>query len=87
MGAWNRLPCRVVTEPDVQLEDDKVVLTFAVEPAVPSGGDCQGNDQVPYEVELPEPLGDQKLIDGQCASKAEASGTSYCQPDGVRYQP
>jgi len=36
---------------------------------------------------LPEPLGDRSLVDGQCESDADASRTSLCQPDGVRYSP
>lgn len=86
----NRLGCNSgvtgeVRPPGIHLADDHVAITFTVGPADPLGGDCQGTDQVPYEVTLPEPLGDRRLIDGQCAS--EASGTSFCEPDGVRHQP
>lgn len=76
-----------VQQPDVRHDDEEVVLTFAVKPDEPSSATCQGNDQVPYDVTLEEPLGDRKLVDGQCASNAEARDTSFCQPEDVRYSP
>jgi hypothetical protein len=76
-----------VQKPDVRVDDEQVVLTFAVEPDEPSSATCQGNDQVPYDVVLPEPLGDRSLVDGQCVSNGEASDTSFRQPNGVRYSP
>jgi len=75
-----------VNEPDVELTDEAVVLTFTVSPGEEGDADCQGNPPVRYEVELPEPLGDRALVDGQCASE-EASSTAPCRPDGVRYSP
>ena len=76
-----------VQEPEVDFSEDEVTLTFVVEPDEPSSADCRGNDQVEYEVALSEPLGDRRLVDGQCASDAEASSTTFCRPDGVRYHP
>jgi heat shock protein HslJ len=76
-----------VAEPDVRLEDDRVVLTFTVRPGEPSAADCPGNNQVPYAVDLREPIGNRQLVDGQCLPEGEAAGTSFCQPDGVRYSP
>jgi heat shock protein HslJ len=76
-----------VVEPDVRPEGNRVVLTFTVRPGEPSAADCPGNNQVPYAVELPEPIGNRQLVDGQCLPEGEATGTSFCQPDGVRYSP
>lgn len=75
-----------VQEPGVKVEDDEVRITFTVKPDQREAS-CPGNDQVPYEVVLPGPLGDRRLIDGQCEPDSEASGTTFCRPDGVRYDP
>lgn len=75
-----------VNAPDVQLADDRIVLTFTVTPGEPAGGDCQGNNEVPYDIALSEPLGNRQLVDGQCLD-SEASQTSFCDPDGVRHRP
>lgn len=74
-----------VQEPDVRMDADDVEITFLVRPGEPSAADCQGNVEVPYEVVLPEPLGDRRLVDGQCASGGDAGGTLWCDPDGVRW--
>jgi hypothetical protein len=72
-------------QPEVQLDDGEVIITFTVRPDEPSSATCPSNDQVPYDVELGEPLGDRALVDGQCLSGAEAVGTADCPTDGVRY--
>jgi hypothetical protein len=71
-----------VQAPDVELRDDSVVVTFGVTPEHKTEN-CLGNDGVPYEVSLPEPLRHRSLVDGQC--KSEASGTSFCRQGGIRY--
>ncbi|MCY7411791.1 MAG: hypothetical protein LH471_01930 [Salinibacterium sp.] len=63
-----------------------MVVTFSVSPEQPQAADCQGNDQIAYEVTLPEALGDRQLVDGACES-AEAKSTVYCDDGGVRYSP
>lgn len=73
-------------DPAIDVTGDQVVITFTVSPGEPSNADCQGNDQVSQEVELPEALGDRELVDGECASN-EANDTAPCQPSGVRYRP
>jgi hypothetical protein len=75
-----------VHEPDVSAEDEVVVVTFSVDP-IETDASCPDNDEVPYEVVLPEPLGDRSLVDGQCESDTDASRTALCEPDGVRYSP
>lgn len=73
-------------DPAIEITEDQIVITFTVSPGEPSSADCQGNDQVSQEVELPEVLGDRELVDGACAS-SEVSSTEPCQPSGVRYAP
>jgi len=68
----------------VRVDDEAVTVTFYVEPN-PSDVSCPGNDEVAWEVELPEPLGPRELVDGQCSRGGEASGSTFCRPDGVRY--
>jgi hypothetical protein len=75
-----------VLEPRIQLDDSEITISFVVLPEQ-TEANCPGNDEVAHEVVLPEPLGDRNLVDGQCAPGAEASGTSFCRPDGVRHEP
>lgn len=84
----NRLECSSgrtgeVYPPTVVVRAKQVVVTFLVEPLSGRGDQtCQGNDEVPYTVELDEPLGDRELVDGACdAGTAEA--TSYCGVEGA----
>lgn len=69
-----------VQEPNIDLADDAVALTFSVRPGPPDSATCPGNDHVPYEVVLPEPLGQRALIDGRCRDGESAASTAYCQP-------
>jgi hypothetical protein len=76
-----------VAPPGVRVTDTEVVVTFAVEPRDAGAADCQGNDQVPYDVLLDEPLGGRTLVDGQCKPGAEAATTSFCRDGGTRWEP
>ena len=74
-----------VLPPDVQVLDDRVVVTFEVAALGPGDATCPGNDLVPYTVELGEPIGDRMLIDGACLDGGPAATTSWCIDDeGVR---
>lgn len=75
-----------VNDPDIEMTDTQVVITFTVSPGEPRSADCQGNNAVSYDVELPEALGERELVDGGCAS-TEATSTAPCQRSGVRYTP
>lgn len=75
-----------VNDPDIQVTEDEVVVTFTVSPGPPAAADCPGNDEVAYDVELPAPLGDRSLIDGACLGE-EAGDTVFCEPSGVRFRP
>lgn len=68
-----------VNEPSVVFRDDDVIITVTVSPGSPEVADCQGNDEVPYTVELSRALGDRELIDGGCESGREAVGTVFCE--------
>ncbi len=75
-----------VNDPDIEMTDTQVVITFTVSPGEPSAANCQGNNPVSYDVELPEALGERFLVDGAC-DLTEATSTAPCQPSGVRYTP
>ena len=68
-----------VNEPTVEFRDDQVIITATVSPGSPQVADCQGNDEVPYAVELPRALGERALIDGGCDRGREAVGTVFCE--------
>lgn len=53
-------------DPVIVYESDQVVITIDAALNGTGGADCQGNDVVPVTVELSEPLGARKLIDGAC---------------------
>lgn len=66
-----------VNEPDIDMGDDEVTITFTVSPDDPATATCPSNEGVPYQVRLPEAIGDRNLIDGVCLS-TEASDTALC---------
>lgn len=74
-----------VNDPTISITDDDLVITFTVSPGQPEAADCQGNDQVPYLLTLPQPLGEHRLIDGACES-TEARSTVFCE-SAVRHSP
>jgi len=73
-----------VLPPGLVETEDAVTVTFTVEPQAPGSARCPGNDWVPYEVQLDQPLGERVLIDGACASE-EAGGTSFCSSGQIRW--
>ena len=77
-----------VLAPGIRRTRDEVVITFTVERLPPGFYTCPGNDQVPYRVDLGEPLGRRKLVDGLCLRSGPLVETSYCENDeGVRWRP
>jgi hypothetical protein len=50
--------------PQVSMTDTEVRIAFAAEPPPGDAFDCQGNPETPYLVELPEPLGGRRVIEG-----------------------
>jgi hypothetical protein len=72
----------------VAFGDDEVVVTFTVEALSPGVHTCPGNDQVPYELDLGQPLGERRLVDGSCRPPdGEARDTSLCIDGDVRWAP
>lgn len=89
----NRLGCSggvtgEVLEPTIEVSETEVVVTFFVE-ALDSDLEqtCPGNDEVPYEVILAEPIGERPLLDGSCRSGGEAASTSFCAAGAARWVP
>ena len=74
-----------VNPPDVSVSDSEIVISMTVSPGEPSSATCPGNDQVAFEIELPEPLGDRRLVDGACEN-SDARRTIWCETD-IRYAP
>lgn len=75
-----------VLEPQVIVEGERIVVTFTVAPLPEGGYPCPGNDQVPYTVQLGEPIGQRTLVDGACLS-GEAASTSFCEEGPTRWTP
>jgi hypothetical protein len=69
------------------MSESEVVVTFSVAPKQPGPAECQDNDQVPYEVDLGEPLRARALVDGQCLPGGEAATTSMCARGATRFSP
>lgn len=69
---------------DVDYQDEQIVIAVHLEPIV-GAHTCQDNEQVPYTVELDEPIGQRELVDAACAAKP-ASGTAMYD-DAVRWSP
>ncbi len=64
--------------PQIQLQSDRIVVTFTVESTdspFGSGHTCPGNPAVPVDVVLPEPIGNRPLVDGTCPSYDAAAAT------------
>jgi hypothetical protein len=73
-----------VHAPEVTIGATEIAVEFRVAPLDPEGAyNCPGNDLVPYEVELGQPIGDRTLVDGACAG--EAGTTSFCWDGDVRW--
>jgi hypothetical protein len=76
-----------VEAPEIEVTSDRVIVRFVVTPGEPGTADCQGNQEVPFRLKLPEPLGDRALADGQCLTNDDVASTVFCADGGLRYQP
>jgi hypothetical protein len=77
-----------VFEPIVEVgETDIIVTFFDVSRDSDLEQTCPGNDEVPYELELGEPIGQRRVLDGSCRSGGEAASTSFCAPGATRWVP
>lgn len=75
-----------VNDPTVTETADEVVVIFTVEDLGLDAANCQGNPEEPASFSLDDPLGERRLIDGQCADGLEAATSSFCDTD-VRWEP
>jgi hypothetical protein len=75
-----------VLEPDVQFERGRIVIRTDVEPLTGGAYECQGNNTVPVDVELSEPVGNRDLVDAACLG-GEAVTTAFCADGPVRWSP
>jgi hypothetical protein len=62
----------------------EIVVTFTVAPLKPGAYTCMGNDRVARTVNVGEPIGARRLVDGGCQS-GEAKSTSFCEAGAVRW--
>lgn len=69
-----------VLDPDVSYHHDRIVIRIDVAPSGHTDADCRGNDAVPITVELTEPVGGRRLVDGACLD-GDAVNTSFCESD------
>ncbi|MHA7277118.1 hypothetical protein ACX80O_11430 [Arthrobacter sp. Hz1] len=72
-----------VLEPKITYEEDRIVIKTDVGALPEAGYNCPSNDMVQLTVELAEPVGARRLIDGGCLA-GEAVTTTLFQNDGVR---
>jgi hypothetical protein len=58
--------------PLIDLSETAVTVTFGIRP-LPGSQDCQGNDPIPVTFQLPEPLAERTLLDGNEVPPREAA--------------
>lgn len=75
-----------VHEPMVTFTEQRIVVTFTVEPLPPGGYDCPSNDEVERVVDLGQEVGRRQIVDGACL-EGEATSTSSCADGPVRWSP
>jgi len=70
-----------VLPPTIAEGPDEILVRFTVESLGEGDFTCPGNDRVPYDVELSEPIGDRALVDGTCRAIDLTPGN--CFLDGL----
>lgn len=63
-----------------------VTITMSTEPVSSGAHHCQVGLARSHELELDEPVGERRLVDGRCSDRS-ARTTAWCDPDGIRYDP
>lgn len=71
-----------VHAPTIKTTATEIVVTFTVAARTPGAAQCQGNEEVAYDVDLGEPLQGRSIIDGECLLGRRAT-TALC----TRYRP
>jgi hypothetical protein len=74
-----------VLEPAVEVKDTEVVIVARVARQDDGMYTCPSNDWVPITVNLPEPIGQRQLVDGEC-ELGESGYVSDCE-DSMRWDP
>jgi hypothetical protein len=69
--------------------DDTAAAGWRLAPYSPGQSDdvqtCEETEEIPYDVTLDEPLGDRRMVDGQCLPGGEAETTTLCSTGGIRF--
>jgi hypothetical protein len=76
-----------VLEPKVVVRGDEIVITFEVATPIGrlnTGIVCASNDVKSFVVNLGEPVGDRRLVDGACERRSPVRDP-WCADDGVRW--
>lgn len=76
-----------VYPPDIVIGDRDVVVTFSVAPLDLEVRTCISNEEVPFVVNIGEPIGERRLVDGACLDDSEASSRGFCRSGPVRWSP
>ena len=76
-----------VLDPQITRSESEIAITFDVEDIGDGEHTCPGNNAVPVEVDLREPVGDRILLDGACAPGRPAASTAVCSDSAVRWAP
>ena len=74
-----------VLDPQIHYDETQVLLRTDVEKIGQGAHECQGNDAVPVEIHLDQPLGVRGLVDAACL-QGEAVGAAACT-EAVRWAP
>jgi hypothetical protein len=74
-----------VLAPTIHKSERRIVVTFTVAARQPGAATCRGNNEVPFEVDLGEPLRDRSIADGECLPDKKGP-KPYCSPDPIRYR-
>lgn len=77
-----------VFEPTIETGTVDITVTFLVAPLDPDlDQTCPGNDEVRSEVDVGEPIGERRILDGACRDGKEAAATSFCASGNARWTP
>lgn len=74
-----------VLEPAIEVTDTTVIIVARVSKQDDREYECPSNDWVPVAVNLPEPIGQRQLVDGEC-ELGESGYVSDCE-DSMRWDP
>ena len=76
-----------ILRPGVVVTHTEVIVRFTAEALGPGAFTCQGNDWVPYRVDIGQPIGNRTLVEGGCAPGGAAEGHGLPQQRVRRRRP